>query len=211
MADVKISELTEISAPSTSDLLAIVTDTGGGVLGTRKITWDNLFYDGLVTTDKLGAAAVTATKIASGAVTENHINSTAIGNGLTGGSGSKIALASPYDVVHVIVLEEDEDLTLVDDLIAVPVPDTQDGKNIVRLMAWLSGSASSSGDVTIRFYNETDVVTIGTITIPAGSLFGTTTVITNPALAENDIVRIDCTGAGTGAKGLHVQWKVNIS
>lgn len=42
MADIKISELTEITSPSDGDYLAVSTDIGAGVLATRKITYINL-------------------------------------------------------------------------------------------------------------------------------------------------------------------------
>lgn len=42
MADIKISELSEITSPSDGDYLAVSTDIGGGVLATRKITYINL-------------------------------------------------------------------------------------------------------------------------------------------------------------------------
>ena len=42
MADIKISELDELASPSDADQLAIVTDIGGGVLATKKITYTNL-------------------------------------------------------------------------------------------------------------------------------------------------------------------------
>lgn len=41
MVDINISELGEIVSPSDSDYLAIVTDIGGGILATRKISYLN--------------------------------------------------------------------------------------------------------------------------------------------------------------------------
>jgi hypothetical protein len=120
-------------------------------------------------------------------------------------------LADPYDVLHVIALDDDEDVEIANDLISFPVADVHNGKSVVRLMAWLSGGASSSGDVTVRFYNVTDSVVIGTVTITAGNRIGNTTSITNAALATNDIIRIDITAEGTGALGLQVQIKVDKS
>jgi len=137
----------------------------------------------------------------------------------SGISGSKIAddavtnakLADPYDVAIVKVVDPTATLTASDGLITLPAPDVWNGKSVVRLWARLTGQVSSSGDVTVRIYNETDSLTIGTVTISAGNRIGSTTSISNPSLATDDIIRVDVTGAGTDAKGLDVQIKVDKS
>lgn len=118
-------------------------------------------------------------------------------------------LADPYDVVVLKAVEADTELAVEDDLINMPVPDVWGGKNVVRLWARLTGAASTSGDVVVRVYNETQAVTVGTVTITQGNRIGYTTSITNPGITADDILRVDVTSSGTGAAGLDVQVKVD--
>lgn len=118
-------------------------------------------------------------------------------------------LLDVYDIFHFLVLEPDESLAVDNNLMIFPVPDKYDGKKAVRLFAYLSGSVSSSGNVIVRVYNVTTSTAVGTVTISPGNKFGSTVV--NSMLSENDELRIDVTAAGTGAKGLQVQIKVDKS
>jgi len=148
--------------------------------------------DGGVSEDKLASNAVTTTKILNDAVTNAK-------------------LADPYDVAIIKAVDKETELTVADDLETLPVPDIWNGKSVVRLWARLTGAASSSGAVTVRVYNSTKSQEVGQIAISQGSRIGYTTTITNPSLASDDILRIDVTWAGTGAKGLDVQVKVDKS
>ena len=119
-------------------------------------------------------------------------------------------LTDPYDVIIMRPLEADESLLVEDGIDGFNVPDVWDGKSVVKLWAKLS-TASSSGGVTVRLYNEDEAHVIATLTIPEGQYIASTSVIGNPVLSENDYVRVDITGAGTDTLGLDVQIKVDKS
>lgn len=118
-------------------------------------------------------------------------------------------LIDVYDIFHFLVLEPDEALAVKNGLMFFPVPDKYDGKKAVRLFAYLPGAVSSSGNVIVRVYNVTTSSNVGTITLSASNKFGSSVV--NSILSKNDELRIDVTAAGTGAKGLQVQIKVDKS
>ena len=113
-----------------------------------------------------------------------------------------------FDILSLIGAIPTQYLTTKDDYISHPVPDVWDGKRIVRFKAVLS-TPSSSGDVDIRLYNETDGVTIATVTVTAGNTIAYTETISNPNLAEDDILRLDVTDHGTGTQGLTALVKVD--
>ena len=121
----------------------------------------------------------------------------------------KLTIKDYFDVVHLVALQSFENVVVEDDLKQFPVPDIHNGKDVVRLFAWLSGAPSSSGAVVARVYNVTKTQAVGLITISQGARVGSTTSITNPALSENDVLRVDITSEGVGAKGLEVQIKVD--
>lgn len=171
MAEVKINELVELASPSANDLFAVVTDTGAGVLGTRKIKYENILYDGSI---------------------------------------ANAMLADPYETILILAVPNDEELSEVNDIISFPVPDTLDGKDIVKISVRLK-ETSTSGDVVARIYNVTDSAIVESITITAGNVKGSSVSIDNPTLAEDDEIRIDVTSMGTGAKGLVVTIKVDKS
>jgi hypothetical protein len=58
-------------------------------------------------------------------------------------------------------------------------------------------------------YNKTTSSDLGTVTLTAGNKTGSSVI--DALLTENDELRIDVTSAGTGAKGLQVQIKVDKS
>lgn len=174
-------------------LYQALVDTAGNVQLTDERVFaaqEIVLEDGAVTESKIAAGAVTTTKIDNDAVTNAK-------------------LADPYDVVVLKAVEADTKLTIKNNLINMPVPDVWGGKNVVRLWARLTGAASTSGDVVVRVYNETQAVTVGTVTITQGNRIGYTTSITNPGITADDILRVDVTSSGTGAAGLDVQVKVD--
>lgn len=170
MAEVKITELTELITTAGEDLLVIVDDPSGVPI-TKNVKLSNLLPDGIVTAGKL---------------------------------------EDPYDIYSIFAAGGNQLLFVNDGYIDVLVPDVHNGKNVVKVVARVD-TPSSSGDVTVRLYNETDSTVVTTVTVTAGSNVGSTTSITNPSLATNDILRIDVTGAGSGAKGLIVLVKVDKS
>lgn len=118
-------------------------------------------------------------------------------------------LIDVYDLLHFLVLETDEIIKAEDNLMLFPVPDKYNGKKAVRLFVYLPGAASSSGNVVVRVYNKTTSSVLGTVTLTAGNKIGSSVI--DVLLTENDELRIDVTSAGTGAKGLQVQIKVDKS
>lgn len=118
-------------------------------------------------------------------------------------------LIDVYDLLHFLVLEPYETLQVEDGLMTFPVPDKHGGTEAVRLFVYLSGAASSSGNVTVRVYDVSAAAEVGTVTVTVSNTTGYTDI--DYALVENNILRIDVTGAGTGAKGLQVQMKVDKS
>lgn len=180
-------------------LYQVLVDTSGNIQLTDERVWAVFeLPDNSVTEEKIGDGEVTNEKLSGG------IEHSKLAGGITNDK-----LADPYDVAILKAADPDAELEVVNNLITLPVPDIWGGKTVVRLWARLTGSASSSGSVTIRVYNETKSQTVGTITISQGNRIGSTTSITNPSVSANNILRIDVTGAGTGAMGLDVQVKVN--
>lgn len=112
-----------------------------------------------------------------------------------------------YNNLMIEILEKDEELSVASNLWNMPVLDDHDGKKAVKLTAYLSGSTSSSGNVNVRLYNVTKTAEVGTVTVTAGQVLGKQSI--DYALSEDDVLRVDITGAGTGAHGLLLIIKVN--
>lgn len=232
MADpivVKVSELTELTDLATGDLITAVDISETLVSNkTKKLRAGNLriftaaqLADLIITENKLATGAVTNTKIATGAVTEekiatNAITTTKIANDAI--TTAKIAndavtnakLADPYDTAVLIAADNADLLVVENGLISFLIPDTWQGKQVVQLAAWVA-SPSTSGSIIVRVQNASAGTTVGTVTIPQGVYYATTTSIINPSLIGYHVLRVDVTSAGSGARGLIVHIKVDKS
>lgn len=183
--------------------------TAPAITQTSGTTYDIMLAQVLVTTG--GVVTVTDERVwAAPQVDDNTIEVSGRALQVKDDGITNAKLADPYDVYSVLAAPDGMYLTVRNSYLTFPVPDVHNGKNVVRLTARLKVT-SSIGDVTVRVYNETDSVVVGTITITAGNTIGFTTSITNPALATNDILRIDVTAKGSGTKGLTVLVKVDKS
>lgn len=114
------------------------------------------------------------------------------------------------DTYYIIALDATVDVEVADDLIDFSIIDAHAEYEVARLWARVK-EASTSGSVVVRFYNVTKGQAIGSVTIAVSETVGFTTTITTPAISVDDLIRIDVTAAGTGAKGLQVQIKVDKS
>lgn len=166
---------------------------------------------GAVTETKIGTDAVTNSKIAAGAVDTDEIAAEAITESkIEDGAVTNAKLADHFDTLYSIILDKGTALEVGDGIGDVFfIPERHDGKKAVKLWAGLPDAVSSSGDVTIRFYNQTQIEVIGSITITQGDRVGT--LVVDYLLTSNDRIRIDCISAGTGVMGLHTQMEVDKS
>lgn len=78
MANIRISELSEATSSSGTDLFVIVTDVGGGNLVTKKLKFDSFLGAGDISTAQLANNAVTTIKISNLNVTEAKIAAGAV-------------------------------------------------------------------------------------------------------------------------------------
>lgn len=65
-------------------------------------------------------------------------------------------------------------------------------------------TAPSGSSLSLRLYNLTQNVTIGTVTIAPGSTTANTTSMTSPTLQTGDVIRFDCTAVGSTTAGADV-------
>lgn len=92
------------------------------------------------------------------------------------------------------------------------IPPELNGMNLVAVAAALVGAQSTSGTPTVQIRNQTDAVNIlsTALTIDANEWTSYTAAAaavidaTKDDVATGDIIRVDVTAAGTGAKGLIV-------
>jgi len=163
-----------------------------------------------VTADKIANTTITGGKMVNATVTNIQLASNAVTTAkILDDAVTNAKLADPYDIIYFEVLDKDTLLEIADGLGYFFVPETHNGKKARILWAGFPVTPSSSGAVTIRFYNVTNAAIIDTVIIPEGDYSASTPVLSNYTLTANDIIRIDCTNAGTGAKGLHIQMKVD--
>ena len=189
MANVKITELPELTAPAAADLLEIVDDVAGTPTS-KKVTVGNL---------KAGLAA-------SGS--NSDITS------MTGLNDKGIPEAKVIHTRVVVVkcIADDAALTVADGIARFAVPLELNGMNLISVGAHIY-TASSSGAVTFQIQNETDShdMLSTAITVDAGeydSKDATTAPVINTTyddVATGDVLRFDCDGIGTGSKGMEIR------
>jgi len=128
-----------------------------------------------------------------------------VGGGTLGTRKISIAnLLKNLSNYYLKALDTENALGIADGLVLGFITDNMDGVTFSKLSAGITGTVSSSGNVVIRIYNVTKARTVSTVTITAGNRVGTTTSFENPTVSAGDLLRIDCTNAGTGVKGLDV-------
>jgi hypothetical protein len=159
---------------------------------------------------KIANDSIDSEHYVDGSIDEAHIANGAVATAKIGDAQvTNVKLADPNDILYLQALGSAEALELSDGLIYHFVPDTHGGKTVVKLFAGITGAVSTSGTVSIRFYDVTGAVTIGTVSISQGNRTGVATV--SYSLVADRLIRIDCTGAGTGVTGLDVYMKVDKS
>jgi len=189
MANVKITELPELTAPAAADLLEIVDDVAGTPTS-KKVTVGNL---------KAGLAA-------SGS--NSDITS------MTGLNDKGIPEAKVIHTRVVVVkcIADDTVLTVADALASFTIPIELNGMNLVSVGAHVY-TASSSGLPTFEIYNLTDTAQMLStlLTIDAtekDSKDATTAAVidtTHDDVVTGDELQFNCTIAGTGTKGMEIR------
>ena len=229
----KITELTELTAPDTGDLFAIV-DLSEGVAAdrTKKLASSNVklfnsaqIADGIVaeskiaanavitakikdanvTEGKLATGAVTADKIGTGAVTETKIGTGAVTNAKLGtGAVTQVKLSGVVRTVVVPIYGDDDNIIVKNHPRRFSWVNALNGHVIQRVSVVISGTPSSSGSVTVQVNNAGGMV--AETSVGAGAYSAETTSInaTYKTATSMAPVGINVTAAGTGAKGLSI-------
>lgn len=198
-------------------LYQVLVNTSGEVTITDEREWAGIAVDGLTLEIdegrvKVSDGGIDSLQIASEAVGESQLEALAITNAkIAEGTIENSKLADPNDILYLSSLDADTVISVENNIRASFIPDIHDGKSIVKITAGITGEVDANNSTTVRVYNVTDGVTIATITIPSGNRVASTTSITNPTLAENDLIRVDCTSAGGVSAGLDVFIKVDKS
>lgn len=65
-------------------------------------------------------------------------------------------------------------------------------------------TAPTGAGLTMRLYNVTQAVAVGTVTIAAGSTTASNSSMTTPSLNTGDVIRFDCTAVGSTVPGADV-------
>lgn len=110
------------------------------------------------------------------------------------------------EVIYSIVLHQEETVTVKDGHLNLIIPSKYNGREVINVVAYLPGAASSSGNVVVRVRNITKSSDIASVTISSGSTIGTQSA--SHVLATNNVIRVDVTSAGTNAKGLQIYMEI---
>lgn len=195
-----------LALPAVDDVTIEITD---GALQVKEVDSAQIAPDAIngskIANDSIDSEHYVDGSIDTAHIADNQITTPKIADAQV----TNAKLADPYDIVYLQALGSAEALEVANGLIYHFVPDVHGGKELVKLFAGITGAVSTSGTVSIRFYDVDGSATIGTVSISQGSRTGVATV--SYSLVTNRRIRIDCTGAGTGVTGLDVYMKVDKS
>ena len=205
MADEKLTEKTENSSPTGTDIMEIVDDPGGSPLSQR-ITLTNLFETTLIT-----AAVGTATTSAAGKVekaTTAEINAGSADRviGLAEFIASNFGKAK-FGWVHTA---SDTAVSTGDGLDGIPIPLELNGFNIVDVLCTVHDKGiTNTTDVQIRRRRAGSDVDMLTNKVTIGNEFfarDATINTSNDDLATGDIIYpdVDAVHSGTPPNGLSI-------
>jgi len=113
-----------------------------------------------------------------------------------------------YDTYGVRAVGEEIDLET-GTLMTFCIPSSLNGCTVVGVEAYLP-TPSSSGSASFKVYNVTDSVYVNStaLSLAASVQYGAVSGLSH-SLASGDIMRVECTAAGTGTKGLDIMLKVD--
>lgn len=64
--------------------------------------------------------------------------------------------------------------------------------------------APTGASLTVRVYNITQGATVASLTLSAAATDGNTSTMTTAAIAQNDVLRVDCTAIGSSVAGSNI-------
>jgi hypothetical protein len=191
-----INSLTADTAPGTADIVATIDDPSGTPTA-KKATIANLMKAWFLDSEGDPAAVTTLTPAdgtSTYAARRDHAHATGL-----------------IRYVCIEIVDPATALTTGNGKKAFHIPADLNGYNLVSVHAF-NLTQSSSGNPTFQVYNLTDTVNMlsTALTIDAnetGSDTAATPAVIDTAhddVATYDVIRIDCSGAGTGCKGVYL-------
>ena len=229
----KITELTELTAPDTGDLFAVVdlsepiaanrtkklaasnvklfnpAQIADGIVVESKIAVDAVITakikDANVTEGKLATGSITVDKIGAGAVTEAKIGTGAVTvNKIGAGAVIQSKLSAIVRTVVIPIYGDDDNVIVKNHPRRFSWVNALNGHVITRVSVVINGAPSSSGSVTVQVNNAGGMV--AEVSVGAGAYSAETTTInaTYKTATSMAPVGVNVTAAGTGAKGLSI-------